>query len=140
VIRDIKQEIRKLAITVRNQRDFGLLFCAVFAIGACILFYKGNPNWPWSAGAALIFLSTALLVPAVFRQPYRLWMTLAFTLGWFMTRVLLLITYAVIVTPLGVLMRASGKDLLDERIEKNAPSYWKKHDPISDGERYKKQF
>lgn len=139
-MRDIHKELDHLEITNKRLRDFVLLFCAVCTLWAGVSFYKGNPHWPWFVGAALVFLTTGLLFPATLRQAYRLWMAFAFTLGWFMTRFILLVAYAVIMTPMGWLMRLSGKDLLDERIEKDALSYWKKHDPVSDHERYKKQF
>ena len=56
------------------------------------------------------------------------WMTLAFALGWFNTRLLLGIFFYLILTPIGVLMRLFGKDLLDQRIDKRATTYWKKRD------------
>ncbi len=67
-------------------------------------------------------------------------MTLAFILGWVMTRLLLTVTFFVILTPFALLLRISGKDMLSRKIEKNRDTYWIKHEAITDMNRYKKQF
>ena len=86
------------------------------------------------------FLLTVTLSPAALRLPYRLWMTLAFVLGWLMTRVILVAAFLFIMAPLGRLLRMMGKDLLDEKIRKESRTCWKKHEPSGGPEQYRKQF
>jgi len=140
MIRDIKLELTRLEIARTTLRNFGLLFFAVFGVWTGLLVWKGSSQWPWPAAAAFGFLITGLFFPAVLRRPYELWMLLAIILGWFTTRIILVIAYVVIMSPMGWLLRRLGKDVLDEQIDKDAATYWKKHEPLSGKEQYKKQF
>ncbi len=67
-----------------------------------------------------------------------MWFSLV--LGWFMTRFVLALASWRVMTPIGLMLRLSGKDVLDEHIDKRTPSYWKKHDPPGDRRQYRKQF
>jgi len=87
-----------------------------------------------------IFLGSGLVVPGLLRGFFKLWMLFAFILGWIMTRIILTITFFVIITPYVIILRISGKDLLNERIDKESETYWMKYEIINDKERYKKQF
>jgi hypothetical protein len=140
MISEIKKELSGLEITPKTLRNFGLLFFAVFGIAAGMMLWKGNPNGKWPAVVSLVFLATGIFSPGTLRHPYRLWMSLAMVMGWFMTRIILVAAFWLIMTPSGWLLRAMGKDLLDEKIQKGSPTYWKKHEPVHDKERYKKQF
>lgn len=140
MISEIKKELSGLEATPRTLRDFALLFCAIFGVWAGVLFWKGSQNGWWPAGASLLFLLAGLLFPMALRLPHRWWMGLAFVMGWIMTRVVLTTAYFLLMAPLGRLLKLMGKDLLDERIRKDVPTYWKKHDAGGDGERYKRQF
>jgi hypothetical protein len=140
MIHDIQKELDRLDITERPLRNFGLLFCAVFGLWASALLWRGASHWPWLAGGAIVFLVTGLLFPSSLRLPYWLWMMTAFVMGWFVTRIILTTAYFVIMTPMGIIVRLLGKDLLDERIDRGAPTYWKKHEAAEDKQRYRKQF
>jgi hypothetical protein len=67
-------------------------------------------------------------------------MTMAFFLGWFMTRIILTVFFFAILTPFALILRISGKDLLNRKIDKNAKTYWIRHEQVVDRNQYKKQF
>ena len=140
MIRDILSELSKLDTSDRAVRAFGLLFAGLFGILTGILFWRGNAQGNYYALIGPVFLLAGLFFPGALRQVYRLWMLLAFTLGWITTRTILVLAYWIIMTPMGLLMRISGKDVLDERIDRSATSYWKKHEPVPDRRQYNKQF
>jgi hypothetical protein len=50
-------------------------------------------------------------------------MSLAVVLGFFVSRFLLAVIFYLVVTPIGLIMRLSGKDLLDMKL-KDRDSYW----------------
>jgi Saxitoxin biosynthesis operon protein SxtJ len=140
MLQDIQKELAGLDITRQSLRSFGLLLGGVFSLSAGVLFWKSSQHWLWPAIMALILLLTTQLYPLILARPYRLWMLLAFVLGWIMTRIILTAAYMLIMTPIGWLLRALDKDILDERIDKASASYWKNHESVSDRGRYKKQF
>ncbi len=140
MLAEIKKEITGLAVTRKALRDFGLLFCVVFALAAGVMYWKGNPGWKWSVAGSAGFLLAGLLVPTALSRFFRLWMGLAFVMGWVMTRVVLTAAFSLIMTPLGIVLRAMGKDLLDKKLQKGSATYWKSHAAVNDREQYKKQF
>ena len=61
-------------------------------------------------------------------------------LGWLNTRLILGLVFYLMITPLGLLIRLAGTDLLDEKIDKKAESYWKKRPPAPGPARYEKSY
>ena len=53
-------------------------------------------------------------------------MRFASLLAWINTRVLLSVFFYLVLTPVGVLMRLAGKNLLDQRMDRTAGTYWVK--------------
>jgi hypothetical protein len=66
-------------------------------------------------GIAILLIAASLVWPRVFRPLYRGGMTASFHVGQAMSRVLLTVIFFIVVTPLGILLRLSGKDLLNLR-------------------------
>ncbi len=68
-------------------------------------------------------------------------MVFAHALGWVNTRVLLVIFFYLIITPAAFLARLFGKDLLSQRLDPRAESYWiPKEDQPIDPKSYLRQF
>ena len=69
-------------------------------------------------------------------------MMLAGLMGWIMTRVILIAAFVVLITPIGLLLRLCGKDILDVRFRPAGQnSYWKERSSNGSGQRdYEKQF
>ena len=87
-------------------------------------------------GALLHFALVACWVrPVWFRGFYRVGMTLSFRVGQVMGFVWLSIFYLLILTPLGLLLRLTGKDLLALKPAKSATSYWRDAKPPGPFER-----
>ena len=140
MIQEIKREYAGLSVSVRELRTFGFLLSGLFGTWSIFLIWNNGQTWSWYASASALFFVAGLLFPIMLQRIYRAWMLFAIILGWFATRIILTIAYATIMTPIGWVMRMSDKDLLDERIEMDLPSYWKKHEPAKDREQYKKQY
>lgn len=125
----------------REVRKFGLMFALICTLVAGYSFYKSGTVWPYFGGGAIFFLLTGLFVHPVLRPIYIGWMKFAFVLAWINTRILLGVFFYGIITPIGLLMRLFGKDLLDQKIDRNATTYWKKRDPTPvDRSRYERLF
>ncbi len=112
----------------KNVRNFGFLFGGIFIIAAVIMFTRGNGAWVWAAGGALIFAVGGAVCYPLMKPIYTGWMLFAFVLGWINTRVLLGVFFYVVMTPIGLFLRARGKDLLDEKVDRDAASYWIKRE------------
>ena len=105
----------------KQERQFGILFAAVFTI---VAFWPSwqlwTPNLYWLGGAGA-WLALALLYPKALAPLYKVWMAFGHALGWLNARVILGIVFFFLVTPIGLVMRLFGKDSLRLR---RAGSYW----------------
>ncbi|MFQ5601694.1 MAG: SxtJ family membrane protein [bacterium] len=125
-ITEIFEEINKLQQDKKALRKFGLTMApAFFVLGLLIFFLGSKPEkafWLW--GIAVIFLTSGLIAPKILKGIYKIWMGLALLIGWVMSRVILSLLYYLAITPIAFFMRLIGKDLLDQKIDKNISSYW----------------
>jgi hypothetical protein len=107
--------------------------------GLCLLFFGGMAAWtyarhgagPWPTTmavlAALLGLP-GLAFPALLKPIYVGWMVAAFPIGWTVSHVLLGIIFYGFVTPIGLLLRIVGNDPMNRKFEREAKSYWIKHE------------
>jgi|MTBAKSStandDraft_1061840.scaffolds.fasta_scaffold00706_10 hypothetical protein len=77
----------------------------------CLLLglFRDRPGWFVAAAALLVLNMTA---PALFKPAARVWLGLAHLLGSVMSRVLLTLVFCLVVTPVGLVRRAMGRDSL----------------------------
>ncbi len=127
--------------TREEVRKFGILFAVVLTAVAVYLRYSGKESWHWFLVGAGAFLFTGTIAYRVLRPVYRIWMKFAFLLGWVNAQVLLGIFFYLVLTPVGIVLRATGRDLLDRKIDLKAVSYWRKREgPAAGPEQYERLF
>jgi saxitoxin biosynthesis operon SxtJ-like protein len=118
------QDIKKLKTGPHALRKFGLTVGGVFVAIGLLFLFRQKPSSPfllWPGVALMIF---GAIAPRVLKYPYIAWMSLALTLGFIMSYVILTLFFFVIVTPIALLARLLAKDFLDRRLDKQATTYW----------------
>lgn len=125
----------------KKLRKFGFTMAAFFAaLFTFIVLFKHKTN------LVLLTLSVILGLPAVIYPKllapfYVAWMSFATVLGWFMTRVILVILYYCVITPIGFVARCAGKDFLHLKFARERQTYWIAKDHFTeDNKQYEKQF
>lgn len=88
-------------------------------------------------GLALLALITSLVKPRWFRGFYRGGMTVSFHIGQTFGKVLLILFFFLLLTPMGLLLRLLGKDLLQIRKTPDAKTYWH---PARDNREFGRMF
>jgi hypothetical protein len=110
--------------SVRQWRSFGLLVGGVFAVlGSWRWALRGESPRPVLLALAVFLILPALVYPPLLAQPYRAWMALGHALGWINTRIILTIVFYGIFMPIGLVMRAFGRDPMRRRFDPGAASY-----------------
>jgi len=117
----------KLSESPREWQKFagvlGLLVLAI-TIGLWRRKLVSLPTVGWASVGAVAWVFASLLWPKAHRGVYRAGMTASFHVGKVMSAILLTAVFLLCVTPLALLLRALGKDLLRLRKNRAAASYW----------------
>jgi len=133
--------MEKLSLDKKSLRDFGMTMGIAFLVITMIFYFRHKQAGLYTAIISLVFLVSALSLPNFLKPIYIFWMRLAFVLGWINTRLILLVMFYLIFTPIGLVMRLFGVDLLHRRIETNKDSYWlKKAEKVFNPLDYERQF
>ena len=113
-----------------QNRSFGLLFFIVFlAFALWPLTKKGEINL-YLISFALIFLILGLLNSKILTPLNKSWIKLGELLGRIIAPIVMGIVYFVILTPISLLVRLFGKDLIGMKFNNSLKTYWikrKKH-------------
>ena len=113
-----------------QNRSFGLLFFIVFlAFALWPLTKKGEINL-YLISIALIFLILGLLNSKILTPLNKSWIKLGELLGRIIAPIVMGIVYFIILTPISLLVRLFGKDLIGIKFNNNLKTYWikrKKH-------------
>jgi hypothetical protein len=120
---------RDQEIKPSSNRSFGWVVVAGFLlIGLWPLVSGSSVRW-WSLIVSGLFAIVTLAAPALLTIPNRLWLRFGLLLHRIVSPVVLAIMFYGVVTPMGALMRAFGKDSLRLRRNGSADTYWIKRDP-----------
>lgn len=115
---------RSHAVKPGTNRAFGCIIAAAFAvIGLSPLWRGGDLRW-WSLAVALIVLLVAIAMPRVLRPLNRGWLKIGQLLQRVTTPLIMGLMFFVVLTPLALLLRALGKDLVGSRFDRGRDSYW----------------
>lgn len=107
-----------------SDRSFGLLVGVVLLLAAVApLWRRGTVRW-WAAGLAALFLLASWLVPAGLRPAKRAWLFLGSLLGAIVNPLILGLLFFLLMAPVGLLMRAFGRDALRLGWDSKAATYW----------------
>ncbi len=112
-----------------SARAFGWLMAGVAALVGLWALWKGKAWMPWPFAIAFAFTLITLLELSVLHTLNRWWMALALLLGRIVTPLVMGLIYFGLVTPLGLLMRLSGKDPMLRRFDSAASTYWIEREP-----------
>tara|TARA_Y100000996_G_scaffold137752_1_gene104866 strand:+ start:105 stop:482 length:378 start_codon:yes stop_codon:yes gene_type:complete len=110
-----------------SNKSFGVLFFIVFLLIALWPLFKGDSLRIWSLLIAVIFLVLGLLNSKILNPFKRIWIKFGEILGKMIAPLVLSIVYFIVITPIGLLLRIFGKDLLGIKFLKKK-SYWIKRD------------
>jgi predicted membrane metal-binding protein len=112
-----------------SDRTFGFVFAAVFALlGLWPLVHGTGPRW-WALVVAVGFAVTAQVRPSALASLNRLWTAFGHLLHRIVSPIVIGLLFYLVVTPVGLVMRATGKDPMRLRRDPNATSYWIMRDP-----------
>ena len=124
-------------VKISSNRSFGIVFFIVFLLIALYPLTYSEEIRVWSATISLIFLVLGLFNSKILTPLNKLWFKFGIFLGKIISPIIMGIIFFLVVTPIGLIMRLLGKDVLNLKYNKNK-SYWiEKNGPKS---KMKNQF
>ena len=120
-----------IAIEQSSPKSFGIVFSIVFLIVALYPLINSDGFRIWALVVSIIFFLLAFLAPKILVLPNKLWFKFGLLIGSIVAPIIMAFVYFVTVLPTGLIMRLLGKDLLKQKLDKNAKSYWiERSEPI----------
>ena len=108
-----------------NNKSFGILFFIVFLLIAIWPTLGSGSIRIWSFVISIIFLILGIINSEILTPFKKGWIKLGEILGKIIAPVVMGFIYFIIITPIGILIRLLGKDLLNIKYNKSK-SYWTK--------------
>ena len=123
-------------------RQFGGIWMVFFSGVAAVVWYRtGDLNlaiWVWVSAIGVGAAGFAYL--PLMRMIYLGMSYLAFPIGWTVSHLLLASIYYLILSPIALVLRITGRDSLERRLDRSATSYWTPHPESEEQSRYFRQF
>ena len=110
-------------IKIGSNRSFGIVFFIVFFLIASYPLTQGGELRIWSLIICLIFLILGSINSKILTPLNKLWFKFGVFLGKIVSPIIMGIIFFLVVTPIGLIMRVFGKDVLNLKFDK-AKSYW----------------
>ncbi len=121
-----------------SNRNFGLVFFVFFLIIGLWPLLGTNEIRYWSIFFSIIFFLLGITNSKLLTPLNKIWFNLGILLGKMISPLIMVIIFFLIITPIGVIMRVFGKDILSLKYNKKDKSYWiEKNGPKS---KMKNQF
>jgi hypothetical protein len=137
-----ERDERDLKRTTAQQRRFGVLLAVLAALAAWFVHAHRVPV----AGALLALLAMALVAlaawrPRLLRRPLQGWLAFGALLARIVSPIVLALMYYVMIAPIAIIGRWTGRDELRLKRDATAKTYWiERETPGPTAESFRQQF
>jgi hypothetical protein len=116
--------MENVEVTNKILRQFGLMVGGVFfVIGLWPFLWRQEAIRDWAVVSGALLSVAGLAVPATLKHLYQGWMWVGHVMGWVNTRIILSVLFYGIVTPMGLVMKLTGRDPMCRGFEPDAQTY-----------------
>ena len=113
----------KKDIEISSNRNFGIVFFIVFFLIAVYPLINNGNIRVWSLIISIIFLIFGLINSKLLLPLNKLWFKFGLLLGSVISPIVMGIIFFLVVTPIALILRAIGKDVLNLK-KNNNKTYW----------------
>ena len=105
-------------IKLGSNRSFGIVFFIVFVLVATYPLLNQGEVRIWSLIISFVFLFLGLLNSKILTPLNKLWFKFGLFLGKIISPIIMGVIFFLVVTPIGLLMRLFGKDVINLKLNK----------------------
>jgi hypothetical protein len=120
----IKEELKNISNTPADLRKFGITIGLILVITGSVMFWFDTSGYIWFTASGTILMFSAIVFPQVLKPLNTIWMGIAVVLGFIMTRVILTVLYFLVLTPVALIAKITGKKFIDKGFYREAETYW----------------
>lgn len=129
--------------TDKDLRNFGRIAITASLLVAILLYAIKGLALKWCA--IIIGVGFFIFLCSILSKNFTRWIYLGLTLitfpiGMVVSFVLLAVFYYLLITPVGLIFRLTGRDILQRKFDASAESYWHPRRPAGNIKRYFNQF
>jgi hypothetical protein len=111
-------------VTKRTLRQFGLMVGGMFLlIGLWPFVWRQEAVRIWAVVPGSLLAVVGLMMPGILKHVYQGWMWVGHVMGWVNTRIILGVLFYGVVTPMGLVMKLTGRDPMRREFEPDAQTY-----------------
>ena len=110
-------------IKVSSNKSFGIVFSIFFLLISVYLLLNNDPIYYWSLFVSFIFLVLGLMNSKILSPLNLLWFKFGILLGKIVSPVVMGIIFFLVVTPISIILKIFGKDVLNLKFNNNK-TYW----------------
>ena len=107
-----------------NNKSFGILFFIIFLLIALWPLINSQSIRLWALGIASIFLVLGIINSKILTPVKKSWIKFGEILGLIIAPMVMALVYFIFLTPISLILRLFGKDLLGIKFNKKIDSYW----------------
>lgn len=105
-------------IKIKDLRTFAFIWSFIFLI---LGVYNSVNIFVYIAG---IFMIIGIFRPLILERFYKVWTKLGEFIGGIVSKIIMFILYFGLFTPVSMVLKILGKDLLNKKIDKSKNTYW----------------
>jgi cytochrome b subunit of formate dehydrogenase len=120
----IKEEIKNISNTPSALRKFGISVGIVLVIIGSVMFWYETSGYFYFTLAGTFLVFSGIVFPSILKPLNTGWMTIAVILGFVMTRIILMILYYMVLTPISLIAKITGKKFIEKGFDKKKHTYW----------------
>ena len=118
------------AFKIPTDRNFGVTFGCVFAALALWAAWKHKAHAAGIVGGlSVLFFALGVFMPRVLHPLNLAWARLGWLLGMIVSPIVMGAIFFLVLTPVALVMRARGRDVLQRRFDPQRRSYWLERNP-----------
>jgi hypothetical protein len=124
------EEIKHIKESKKDLRKFGLSVGTVLLIISGLFYYFDKPAFIYFALIGAYLFLVGLFFPSTLKPLNKIWMALAIILGFISSRIILTVLFYIVLTPIGLIAKLTGKKFLVLKYDHSAVTYWEKSSQI----------
>ena len=115
--------MKKRYIKTSSNKSFGIVFFLVFLVISIWPLKYGAEIRIWALGISILFLILGMMDSKILSPLNKMWFKFGIFLGNIISPIVMCAIFFIIVTPISLIMRLMGKDILNLK-KNNSKSYW----------------